>query len=269
MEQAKPFLKWAGGKTQLIPELIKRMPTKSNTYIEPFVGGGALFFFLNPHVGVIADSNPELINAYHCLRDNVDKVIDNLRNFINEESEFYKIRNENCEFLDKFYLAARTIYLNKTCFNGLYRLNKKGEFNSSFGRYKNPAICEPENLRKVSKMLNHNLIACGDYKDVLLENAQEGDFIFLDPPYIPISKYSDFKRYTKEQFYEDDHRKLAEEVKRLKNLGCHIILTNSNHPLVYELYSDFQIDVVSTKRNINSDSTKRKGEDVIIWTKGV
>jgi len=275
MDKVKPFLKWAGGKTQLIPEIIKRMPPKFNKYIEPFVGGGALFFFLNPPLSIIADSNPELINVYRCIRDNVEVVIMHLQGIsifldnMTPEELFYKIRKDNFEYLDRFYACARTIYLNKTCFNGLYRLNKKGHFNSSFGKYKNPTIFDPENLRKVSEILQNNLTICGDYKEVLLENAKEGDFIFLDPPYIPISKYSDFKRYTKEQFYEEDHRKLADEVKRLQKLGCHIILTNSNHPLVYELYGDFQIDIISTKRNISSDAKTRRGEDVIVWTKGL
>lgn len=262
--QAKPILKWAGGKTQIINELMAKAPKHFNRYIEPFVGGGAMFFAVHPREGVIADANPEIINLYKCIADNVELVINYLQNFKNTEEEFYSVRKLNFSELEREYAAARTIFLNRTCFNGLYRVNKQGQFNVPYGKYKNPKICQPEMLRAVSNALQGIEILCGDYKDVLSKTAKSGDFIFLDPPYLPVSKYSDFKRYTKEQFYEEDHRELAEEVKRLQELGCHVVLANSNHPLVHELYHSYEIEIVNTRRNISAKADSRTGEDVII-----
>ncbi|WP_280564692.1 Dam family site-specific DNA-(adenine-N6)-methyltransferase [Chromohalobacter sp. 48-RD10] len=262
--QAKPFLKWAGGKTQLLAELRAKAPSSYGQYIEPFIGGGAMFFAMQPRAGVIADSNPELVNVYKCLADNVEQVIEHLASFKNDETDFYAIRALRAEELEKEYAAARTIYLNRTCFNGLYRVNKKGEFNAPYGRYKNPSFCQPVTLRAASEALKNVEIICGDYRDVLAQKAKRGDFIFLDPPYLPVSKYADFKRYTKEQFYEEDHRELAEEVARLQRLGCHVILTNSNHPLVHELYEPYEIEIVNTRRNISSNAGSRTAEDVIV-----
>jgi DNA adenine methylase len=260
----KPVLKWAGGKNQLLSILTKTAPKKYRTYIEPFLGGGALFFSLNPYEAVISDSNPELINVYTAIAHNVELVIKNLRKHINERNYFYEIRSLKWDSLSSEEAAARTIYLNRTCFNGLFRVNKKGHFNVPFGNYKNPKICDADNLRNVSKLLKNVTITCGDYKSVLATYAKPEDFIYLDPPYLPISKYSDFKRYTKEQFYEEDHRELAEEVTRLHELGCHVILTNSNHLLIHELYDRYKLDVFQTKRNINCHGSKRIGEDVVV-----
>lgn len=262
--KVKPVLKWAGGKAQMLDVLTQHMPVKFNKYIEPFIGGGALFFELTPENAIISDSNPELINLYKVIAENADELILHLKEMKNDEEYFYMIRAINPETLTKVEKAARTIYLNKTCFNGLYRVNQKGEFNVPFGKYKNPTICDEENLHAVSRLLRKNTILLGDYKEVLHNYAKPGDFIFLDPPYLPISKNSDFKRYTKEQFREADHRELAEEVKRLRDIGCHVLLTNSNHPLVYDLYREFNISVHQTKRNINSKGSRRTGEDVLV-----
>lgn len=264
LAQTKPFLKWAGGKTQLLTELMSKVPERCGNYIEPFIGGGALFFAVQPRSGVIADSNPELINVYRCIANNVEAVIEHLRKFKNVEADYYKVRSEKFADLEPTYAAARTIYLNRTCYNGLYRVNRRGQFNVPFGRYKNPKICQPENLRAASAALQGVKIICGDYKSVLAEVAKPGDFVFLDPPYLPISKYSDFQRYTKEQFFEEDHRELADEVKRLQKLGCHVVLTNSNHPLVHELYDLYKVEVINTRRNISSKAKSRDGEDVIV-----
>lgn len=160
-----------------------------------------------------------------------------LKSIAIDEEMFYTVREQKWEKLDKTEAAARFIYLNKTCFNGLYRVNRKGQFNVPFGKYKRPNICDAETIRAASKILQKAKIICGDYLEVLKKSAEPGDFVFLDPPYIPVSDYADFKRYTKEQFYEDDHIRLAQEVKRLYELGCYVILTNSNHPKVYELFS--------------------------------
>lgn len=261
---AKPLLKWAGGKSQMLGDIIPLIPNNYGRYIEPFVGGGALFFALAPEGGIIADSNPELVNLYQTVADNVEGIIAHLSLLTNTEEIFYKVRALDWTKLSKDQAAARTIFLNKTCFNGLYRVNKSGGFNVPFGRYKNPRLVDEEALRAASTLLKQTTIVHGDYKTVLYEHAQPGDFIFLDPPYLPISEYSDFKRYTKEQFYEEDHVELAEEVHRLHELGCHVILTNSNHPLVHEQYAKFKIDVIQTKRYISCNAKGRTGEDVIV-----
>lgn len=260
----RPILKWAGGKTQLLKELIPRIPKHYNRYIEPFIGGGALFFALKATNAIIADSNPELILTYQQLARNIEKVIEYLEQYTNTSETFYKVRAQDWKELPKAEAAARMIYLNKTCFNGLYRVNRQGRFNTPFGRYKNPNICDIEHLHAVSDILKNATIICGNYLDVLNKYASPGDFIFLDPPYIPVSKYGDFKRYTKEQFYEKDQIQLSEEFHRLYNLGCSVILTNSHHPLVEQLYIDFPQDVISTRRSISSKGTSRSGEDLIV-----
>ena len=260
----RPLLKWAGGKTQLLTEITPKIPKKYGRYIEPFFGGGALFFALKPSNGIIADSNPELVNLYQSVADDVDGILDQLKQYQNTEEVFYAVRSQDWKKLPNVEAAARTIFLNRTCFNGLYRVNKKGQFNVPFGKYKNPKIIDEEALRAASIILKDTTIICGDYKDVLRKQAQPGDFIFLDPPYLPISEYADFQRYTKEQFYEEDHTELAAEVQRLHELGCHIILTNSNHPLVHEQYRKFPIEVVQTKRYISCNGKRRTGEDVIV-----
>ena len=261
---AKPILKWAGGKTQMLGDLLPKVPNNYGKYIEPFIGGGAMFFALNPHNAIISDSNPELINMYKQVADNVEEVISYLKKYENTQEMFYEVRALEWQNLPKAEAAARTIYLNKTCFNGLYRVNKKGKFNVPFGRYKSPKFCDIEVLYAASNVLKKATIVCGNYLSVLKEYAEPGDFIFLDPPYLPISEYSDFKRYTKEQFYEEDHVDLAKEVFRLHEMGCNVILTNSNHPLVHELYDPFNIEVIQTKRYISCNSNSRKGEDIIV-----
>lgn len=261
---AKPILKWAGGKTQMLGDLLPKVPSSYGKYIEPFFGGGAMFFALQPEQAVIADSNPELINLYRQVADHVDDVICQLKKYENTQEMFYAVRGQDWTMLPEAKAAARTIFLNKTCFNGLYRVNKKGQFNVPFGKYKNPKICDEEGLKAASAALKKAEIVCSDYLLVLEHYAQPGDFVFLDPPYLPISEYSDFKRYTKEQFYEEDHVELAKMVKTLHERGCHVILTNSNHPLVHELYAPFTIDVIQTKRHISCNGSTRKGEDVIV-----
>lgn len=261
---AKPILKWAGGKTQMLGELMPRVPKTYGRYIEPFFGGGALFFSLKPENAIIADSNPELINMYIQVAHHVDDVIECLQKYENTSEMFYEVRSLDWQTLPKAEAAARTIYLNKTCFNGLYRVNRSGQFNTPFGKYKNPKICDIEALRLASEALRKAEILCGDYILVLEHYAQPGDFVFLDPPYLPISENSDFKRYTKEQFYEDDHVELAKMIDTLHERGCYVILTNSNHPIVHQLYEQYKIEVIQTKRHISCHGDTRKGEDVIV-----
>ena len=260
----KPILKWAGGKTQMLGDLLPKVPKSYGRYIEPFFGGGAMFFALQPENAIIADSNPELINMYRQVAENVDEVISCLKKYENTSEMFYAVREQDWICLPKADAAARTIFLNRTCFNGLYRVNKQGKFNVPYGKYANPRICDEEGLKAASKALKKADILCGDYLLVLEHYAEAGDFVFLDPPYLPISEYADFKRYTKEQFYEEDHIELAKMIMRLQERGCHVVLTNSNHPLVHELYAPFTIDVIQTKRHISCNGSTRKGEDVIV-----
>lgn len=259
----KPFLKWAGGKTQLIPELAKLIPLQYNKYIEPFIGGGAFFFFLNPEKSIISDSNAELITTYKAVRDNVEAVIKLLSKYKNEETFFYKIRSLDTAKLTDIERAARLIYLNKTCFNGLYRVNKKGEFNVPFGKRDNNFL-NKETLRDASEFLQNTKILNSDYLKTLQKYAKPGDFIFLDPPYYPVGKFSDFKRYTKEFFYHEDQVKLRDEFDRLVKLGCHVLLTNSDHPTILELYKNYEIRIIETKRLISSNPETRVGKDIIV-----
>ena len=262
--ELRPALKWAGGKTQLIPQLDEVAPGAFGKYIEPFIGGGAYFLHLNPPAAVISDSNAELINMYQAIASTPADVAAVLELKPKDSDSFYAVRRQDWKSLTPAEAAARTIYLNRLCFNGLFRVNRRGEFNVPFGRYKNPLFPGRAALEVLSATLRRTVIVHGDYKSVLATHAAAGDFVFLDPPYIPVGEYSDFKRYTAKQFRDEDHRELAAEVARLVDLGCSVVLTNSNHPLVYELYSRFEIRVVKTRRNINSAGNRRQGEDVIV-----
>lgn len=264
VRKAKPVLKWAGGKGQMLNILEQRMPQTYNKYIEPFFGGGALFFDVMPENAIIADSNPELINLYRVIATNVEELIHSLKSYRYDKDMYYQVRGQDISKLSDVEKAARTIYLNKTGFNGLYRVNKKGQFNVPFGRYKNPKILDEANLRTASNVLQSATIVCGDYIDVLEKYAEAGDFVFLDPPYMPVSEYSDFKRYTKEQFGIDDQKRLATEVELLHKRGCYVMLTNSNHPLIQELYQNYDFEVFDTRRSINSKGNKRLGKDVLV-----
>ena len=262
----KPVLKWAGGKTQMLGDIIPRMPSTYSKYIEPFIGSGALFFALAPNNAIIADSNPELINLYNVIAEDPVGLANTVNEYKNTEEVFYKLRAMEWEKMSPLDAAARMIYLNKTCYNGLYRVNRKGQFNTPFAHNKRTVFCEVAEIMKASEILKNATIICGDYHCVLMEYAEQGDFIFLDPPYVPISKYADFKRYTKDQFGEEDQRRLARDIHDLHDRGCMVMLTNSNHPLVMELYRDFHIEVFQTKRMINKDGNNRTGEDVIVTT---
>ena len=263
----KPVLKWAGGKRQLLPQLLQRMPEHYDTYLEPFFGGGALFFHLQPERSVIADSNAELINLYQIVADDLPALVNALHLHKNEPDYFYALRACDWTTMCRIQAASRTLYLNRTCFNGLYRVNQKGQFNVPFGKYANPNFCDEVGLARASSALQKAIIVDSDYKQVLSQHAKAGDFIFLDPPYLPVSQYSDFKRYTKMPFTEQDHHELSEEVAKLQDKGCNVLLTNSNCELVFELYKHFKIDVVDSKRNINSKADKRVGKDVIVTVK--
>ncbi len=262
---SQPFLKWAGGKTQLLDELLRRMPKDYNVYFEPFIGGGALYFAVSPKTAVIADINDDLVNAYNVVRDQPEELIEALKSYVNDKDFFYEVRAQDPYSLAPLERAARLIYLNRTCFNGLYRVNKSGQFNVPFAGYKNPNIVQAERLLAASNTLSDTKVFNASFEKVLV-NAKAGDFIYLDPPYYPKDVYSDFKRYNKEQFYKNDHERLAELYNELSDRGCYVMLSNSDTPFTRELYKKWRVDTVYAKRMINSDSSKRGAVTEIIVT---
>lgn len=259
----RPFLKWVGGKRQLLPDLLLAISTfgSFNRYHEPFVGGGALFFELMrlemlDKKSYLYDVNPNLMEAYHGVRDEIEKVIKNLKIHSSKHSEeyFYKIRSSKYRVVAS--RTARIIYLNKTCFNGLFRENKKGQFNAPFGRYKNPTICDKDNLIKSSKSLKNTRLLTATFPEVL-KYAKKGDLVYFDPPYMPISKTSDFTSYAKEKFTYELQLELSEVYKKLSSKGVKVILSNSKTDLTQELYKDFTIKEVMATRLVNSVASKR------------
>tara|TARA_Y100000768_G_scaffold106792_1_gene78335 strand:- start:723 stop:1523 length:801 start_codon:yes stop_codon:yes gene_type:complete len=261
----KPILKWAGGKTQLLPTLRKLYPSKFSKYYEPFLGGGAVFFDLNPKQYLISDSNPELINVYKMIATQNKLLLKKLKNMENTETFFYKIRSENFDNLSKVDAAARTIFLNRNCFNGLYRVNKQGHFNVPYARYKNPNFIQEERFEKAAMVLKSRSIKCMTFEKLKDLKITSDDFIFFDPPYIPLDGYADFKRYTKEQFHYDSQERLSELFRYFAAKGTKLVLTNSNAETVFKLYKGFDYSIVKSKRNINSQGNKRTGKDVIIY----
>ena len=273
MLKGKSFVKWAGGKRQILDKLIKYVPEDFNTYYEPFVGGGALFFELSPKNAVINDSNEELINVFRCIKDEekLTKMCNELNHHEANHSEeyYYKIRNidrDKNKFnrLSDYKRAARTIYLNKACFNGLYRVNSKGEFNVPFGKKLKVNTYEGQNIGIIHAYLNFNniKILSIDFEEAV-KDAKEGDFIYFDPPYD--SDTSTFNSYTEDGFSKDEQIRLSNVFKNLSDRGCYVMLSNHNTVLINELYKDFYIHKITAKRNINSNGKKRgKVEEVII-----
>ena len=273
MIKGKPFVKWAGGKRQIIDKLNKYVPDDYNTYYEPFVGGGALLFELSPKNAVINDSNKELMNVYKCLcdEDKFKKMCTILNHYEAEHSEqfFYEIRDKDknkktFDRLSDYTRAARTIYLNKACFNGLYRVNSKNEFNVPFGKKTKVNTYDGGNLITVSNYLTMNniKILSVDFEEAVKE-AKKGDFVYFDPPYD--SDTSTFNSYTEDGFGKEEQKRLAKVFKELSDKGCYVMLSNHNTTLINELYKDYNIHVIEAKRNINSNGNKRgKVEEVII-----
>ncbi len=257
--KARPFVKWAGGKRKLIETILDAAPKSFERYLEPFVGGGALALALGHHSMLLNDANTELINAYIVIRRNLNTLLLQLDEHQKNHSEeyFYVIRSQNPTVLNPVEQAARFIYLNKTCFNGLYRVNRRGEFNVPFGRYKDPILYDLENLKAISHVLRNVELFSEDYQSFLKQHAQPGDFIYLDPPYSPISQYSDFKRYTKEQFRENDQQVLAQMYNDLIALGAYPVLSNSYSELTLDLYKQHEIQIVYVGRSINHEGTGR------------
>lgn len=262
--RVRPFLKWAGGKTRLLAALRESVPPAGfNRYFEPFVGGGAFFFDLSPSEAFLSDSNPELMNCYEVAREQPEELIDALSTFQVNEAEFYKIRALDLEDLPTITRAARLIYLNKTCYNGLYRVNKQGRFNTPYGRHSNVTLVDPSNLRAASKLLRAAKLSCSEYQ-LVLEGADKGDFVYLDPPYVPVGKFSDFKRYTKNQFYEADHERLAATFRELAAKGCFVLLSNSLNEKTKTLYSGFFQRIVQMPRFVNCKGQGRGHVDELL-----
>lgn len=259
-----PFLKWAGGKRQLMPEIREMLPDGVTThpYYEPFIGGGALFFELLPKRAVINDYNEELINVYTVIRDNPSELIEDLKRHKNTAEYFYKIRAIDRQplfkNLTKIERASRIIYLNKTCYNGLYRVNNAGEFNSPFGRYKNPNIVNEPVIKAVSKYLNSSQIQISscDYA-LILKDIPTDSFVYLDPPYHPISESSSFTGYVQGGWDEGDQLRLRDVCNRLRDNGIKFLLSNSASDFIREIYSDYNIHIVQAKRSVNSNPSRR------------
>lgn len=261
---ARPPWKWVGGKTQLLSEILPRLPAKIKTYYEPFVGGGAVFFALAEekrfkHAN-LSDSNEELINAYRTLASDPAGVIKKLKHHTHRHSEawFYTTRSLDPKELSRVDRAARFIYLNKTCFNGLYRVNKKGAFNVPFGKYANPTICDEVNLLVVSGVLRGSkaLATAGDFESTTL-SAKRGDAVYFDPPYVPVSDTANFTAYAVGGFDYVEQVRLRDVAARLVKRGVHVLLSNSATALVRKLYEGFKIEEVSARRAINSKGDKR------------
>ena len=275
MIKGKPFVKWAGGKRQILDKLNKYIPTNFDTYYEPFVGGGALLFDLSPKKAVINDSNEELMNVYNVLCDysKYSKMCKLLNKYEANHSEefYYEIRNMDKEKsftrISDYKKAARTLYLNKSCFNGLYRVNKKGEFNVPFNKNKKVNTYDGENLLNVYAYLsnkeNNIKILCVDFEDAV-SNAKKGDFVYFDPPYD--SETSTFNSYTEDGFNKEEQRRLARVFKELDKKGVYVMLSNHNTTLIRELYKDFNINLIEAKRSINSKGNKRGNVEEVIIT---
>lgn len=261
----RPFLKWVGGKNQLIQQYLPHFPESYRRYYEPFVGGGAIFFRLQPQQSFLADINIELVNVYRCVREQVEELITLLEDHqaLHGQEHFYAVRSQ-LTISDDWFLegnnlerAARLIYLNKTCFNGLYRENSKGQFNVPIGSYEKPTICDSELLRVASSALQSAQIERSSFDAVLSHAKSPEDFVYFDPPYYPISSTSKFTSYSRYSFSEADQIRLKEVFAELSDRGVKVMLSNSDCPFVRELFQKFNIHTINATRNINCNAEKR------------
>lgn len=262
-EFVMPVVKWVGGKRQLISEIDKYLPSNYSTYYEPFLGGGAVLFHLQPHKAVVNDINEELINLYQVIKDNVEELIEDLKKHKNEPDYFYKIRELDRDIqkyneLTPVERASRIHYLNKTCYNGLFRVNSQGQFNVPFGRYKNPNIVNETTLRAVSNYFNtaNIIFKCCDFEEAV-KGCRKGSFIYFDPPYDPISDTSSFTGYDKGGFGKTEQKRLKDLCDNLNKRGVKFLLSNSQTQFILDLYKDYRIEIVQAKRTINSKGNKR------------
>lgn len=264
---ADPFIKWAGGKTRIMHELVSRMPSAKlwrGGYREPFLGGAAVFLRLQPRQSVLTDTNAELIGLYKVVRDDVEALIEALGDHTYEREHFYSVRAVDPTTLSAVESAARFVFLNRSCFNGLYRVNKSGQFNVPFGKYTNPNLCPVERLRGASRALASAEIRLGDF-DSSVAAARAGDFVYMDPPYAPISPTASFTSYTAADFGLADQTRLAERFRELTERGVLCMLSNSDTPLIRELYQGFRIDGILAPRAISRSAEGRRpvGEVIV------
>jgi DNA adenine methylase len=254
---AHPFLKWVGGKRQLLPQIARYVPHTFGTYHEPFVGAGALFFHLQPRRARLTDGNARLIRAYAGIRNGCDRVIDLLSSYPHTRDFFLRLRKADIDCRSDEEVAAWLIYLNRTGYNGLYRVNSKNEFNVPFGDYAKPKICDATNLKACARALESARIGVADFADVL-RHAKRGDFVYFDPPYVPLSVTSSFTSYTMGRFGMDDQRRLRDVALALTKRGVQVLISNSSSPAVRELYAGFEQHEVSARRAINCNAAGRK-----------
>lgn len=252
----RPFLKWAGGKRQLLPELLARLPNQFSCYYEPFVGGGALFFQLQTPRAILADINQRLIRTYMGVRDNVEQVIERLEHYPYDSSFFYRMREINIDKRSDAEVAAWFIYLNRTGFNGLYRVNRQNRFNVPFGRYTNPTICDEIALRACSNALAGVELLVSDFEHAVA-GAGVGDLVYFDPPYDPLSVTSSFTSYTSKGFGADEQIRLRDVAMKLKKRGATVLISNSSTSFIKNLYENFEIATVSATRMVNSKGNAR------------
>lgn len=258
-----PILKWAGGKRQLLSEIFPLLPEHFTTYCEPFLGGGAVLFSLQPSTAIVNDINTDLINAYGVIRDNVDLLVESLKMHVNTPEYFYSVRSldrnkTEYQALSKIEQASRLLFLNKTCFNGLFRVNSSGEFNSPYGYYRNPNFINEPALRAVSNYFNTNNIEfyCEDFSETLLR-VKKGGFVYLDPPYDPVSVTADFTGYNKGGFNKNDQNRLKQCCDKLSQQNIKFLLSNSATEFIMDLYQEYDISFVKAKRIINATAQKR------------
>lgn len=266
----KPIVKWAGGKRQLINEIERFIPEHYSTYYEPFVGGGALLFHIQPNKAVINDVNEELMNLYTIVKDNVDELIKDLEKHENTKEYYYKMREldrdkERYSKLTNIERASRIHFLNKTCFNGMFRVNQQGEFNVPFGRYTNPDIINKATLKAVSKYFNKSnikLLNC-DFEEAL-KGIRKGSFVYFDPPYDPISDSSSFTGYAKGGFDREEQKRLKKLCDKLNDRGVKFLLSNSTTEFILELYKDYSLEIIQARRVINSNPDLRGEVDEVL-----
>lgn len=271
-----PVVKWVGGKRQLLSEISPLLPKRITSYCEPFLGGGAVLFSIQPSKAIVNDLNSDLITVYEVIRDDVEELIDNLKKHENSSEYFYTIRDmdrnkETYAAMSKVERVSRLIYLNKTCFNGLFRVNSSGEFNSPFGHYKNPNIVNEPVLRAVNKYFSSsNITFCNEDFAVTLGRISKGSFVYLDPPYDPVSDTANFTGYNRGGFDRNEQIRLKQCCDELTQRGVKFMLSNSATTFIKELYKDYDISIVQAKRAINSDASKRGAiEEVLIRNYGI
>lgn len=261
-QQPRPFLKWAGGKGRLIEQYRVFFPAHFSRYYEPFLGGGAIFFHLHDRCqqARLADLNDELVNVYRCVRDDVEAIIEILHKHQKRHCrDYYYAVRANHRVRSPLYRAARLIYLNKTCFNGLYRENSKGEFNVPMGRYKKPNVCDAATLKSASSALQCAELACAEFTDILHHAKGDQDFVYFDPPYHPISATSSFTGYSRYGFRAEDQQRLQHTFAQLAERGVSVMLSNSDCDFIRDLYQDFYVYRIQASRAINSNA-KRRGK---------